>query len=95
VFPHGRHDDQVDSTSQALAWRKQRPSNWALREIYRQQYEKARNPSASTLVRLAAPAGVSHVQTMSGGSYTVRDGFVSVPEDDAPFLYGAGFRRAL
>jgi len=25
VFPNGRHDDQVDSTAQALAWSKQRP----------------------------------------------------------------------
>ncbi|MGA9550220.1 MAG: phage terminase large subunit [Rhodomicrobium sp.] len=94
LFPDGRHDDQVDSTSQALAWTKQRPAGWALREIYRQEYEKARNPGASTLVRLAAPAGICRVQTRSGGAYVVRDGFVSVPEDDAPFLYDAGFRRA-
>ena len=93
-FPNGRHDDQVDSTSQALAWMKQRPPFWGLREYYRQQYEKARNPGASTLVRLAAPAGVCRVQTRSGGTYVVRDGFVSVLEGDAPFLYGAGFRRA-
>ena len=94
LFPNGRHDDQVDSTSQALAWTKQRPAGWALREIYRQKYEKARNPGAASLVRLAAPAGICRVQTKSGGIYVVRDGFVSVPEDDAPFLYGAGFRRA-
>ena len=25
AFPAGRHDDQVDSTAQALAWAKQRP----------------------------------------------------------------------
>ncbi|MGA7323005.1 MAG: hypothetical protein WBX25_00630, partial [Rhodomicrobium sp.] len=43
VFPNGRHDDQVDSTSQALAWTKLRPTNWGLREYYRQEYEKARN----------------------------------------------------
>ena len=29
VFPNGRYDDQVDSTSQALAWTKQRPPGWA------------------------------------------------------------------
>jgi predicted phage terminase large subunit-like protein len=46
VFPNGRHDDQVDSTSQALAWTKQRPPYWGLREFYRQEYEKARNRSA-------------------------------------------------
>ena len=26
AFPAGRHDDQVDSTAQALAWAKQRPA---------------------------------------------------------------------
>jgi len=94
LFPNGCHDDQVDSTSQALAWTKLRPPGWGVYEYYRQEYEKARNPGASRLVRLAAPAGICRVQTRSGGTYAVRDGFVSVPEDDAPFLYGAGFRRA-
>ncbi len=26
TFPAGRHDDQVDSTAQALAWTKRRPA---------------------------------------------------------------------
>jgi predicted phage terminase large subunit-like protein len=39
LFPNGRYDDQVDSTSQALAWAKQRPAGWAIREILREQYE--------------------------------------------------------
>ena len=39
VFPAGRHDDQVDSTAQALAWAKQRPSAWGWLEYYRQQAE--------------------------------------------------------
>jgi len=26
TFPAGRHDDQVDSTAQALAWAKRRPA---------------------------------------------------------------------
>jgi predicted phage terminase large subunit-like protein len=42
VFPSGRHDDQVGSTSQALASTKLRPPGWAIREIYRQEFEKAR-----------------------------------------------------
>ncbi len=29
VFPNGRYDDQVDSTSQALAWTKHRTRGWA------------------------------------------------------------------
>ena len=41
-------------------------------------------------MRLAAPAGICRVQTRSGGAYVVRDGFVSVPEDDAPFCTTPG-----
>ena len=36
VFPNGRYDDQVDSTSQALAWTKQRPPGWGILEYTRQ-----------------------------------------------------------
>ena len=35
AFPMGRHDDQVDSTSQALAWARQRPSADGWIEYYR------------------------------------------------------------
>jgi predicted phage terminase large subunit-like protein len=35
VFPAGRHDDQVDSTAQALAWGKRRPGAWGMLEHYR------------------------------------------------------------
>jgi len=41
VFPNGRYDDQVDSTSQALAWTKQRPPGWGIFEFYRQEAERA------------------------------------------------------
>jgi hypothetical protein len=35
TFPNGKHDDQVDSTSQALGWGKQRKSRWSILEYYR------------------------------------------------------------
>ena len=35
MFPAGRHDDQVDSTAQALAWTKIRPPGWAFFEYMR------------------------------------------------------------
>jgi len=34
MFPAGRHDDQVDSTTQALAWTKTRPPGWGIVEFY-------------------------------------------------------------
>ena len=40
VFPNGRHDDQVDSTAQALAWTKQRPPGWGVFELWRQEAER-------------------------------------------------------
>ena len=42
IFPAGRHDDQVDSTAQALAWTKQRPVGWGFLEFYREQAEKVK-----------------------------------------------------
>ena len=41
MFPAGRHDDQVDSTTQALAWTKIRPPGWGWSEYCRQQLERA------------------------------------------------------
>ena len=34
VFPNGKHDDQADSTSQALDWAKQHPSRYPLEQLY-------------------------------------------------------------
>ena len=39
LFPKGRHDDQVDSTAQAIAWVKRRPPGWL--EYYRRLSEGA------------------------------------------------------
>jgi predicted phage terminase large subunit-like protein len=41
MFPNARHDDQVDSTAQALAWAKQRPPGHAFVEHYRRLAEQA------------------------------------------------------
>jgi predicted phage terminase large subunit-like protein len=35
AFPAGRHDDQVDSTAQALAWAKQRPAGAGMIDYWR------------------------------------------------------------
>jgi predicted phage terminase large subunit-like protein len=90
VFPNGRHDDQVDSTSQALAWTKQRPAGWGISEYYRQMAQEIR-ARPTRLVRLKAPPGISHVQTITGDSYMVLDGYVNLPEEDATPLLAAGF----
>jgi hypothetical protein len=49
MFANGKYDDdQIDSTSQALAWTKQRPSGWGIREYYRREAERIRKPASST-----------------------------------------------
>ena len=94
IFPAGRHDDQVDSTTQALAWTKQRPPGWGLYEFYRQECEKAMGLRPPSMVSLKAPPGVTHVYGLSGRQYGVREGIVTVVEEDMPPLIRAGFARA-
>ncbi len=40
AFPAGRHDDQVDSTAQALAWAKQRPAGAGMLDYWRRLAEE-------------------------------------------------------
>ncbi len=47
VFPNGRYDDQVDSTSQALDWIKNGRSRYGLYEWYREQAMKLGDPSSN------------------------------------------------
>jgi predicted phage terminase large subunit-like protein len=58
VFPNGRHDDQVDSTAQALAWTKQRPPGWGIMEYYRLEAERASGKAPQATYRLRAPPGI-------------------------------------
>jgi hypothetical protein len=80
TFPRGRYDDQVDSTAQALAWSKQSQSTgiieytWTLCERNKHPVQK--------MVKLRAPAGVTHVYTMTGQQFVVRDGMVEVSEEN-------------
>jgi predicted phage terminase large subunit-like protein len=41
LFPAGRHDDQVDSTTQALAWIRSRPRAPAMAEYWRAMAEES------------------------------------------------------
>ncbi len=40
AFPRGRHDDQVDSTAQALAWSKLRPAEPGMIGYWRELAEE-------------------------------------------------------
>jgi hypothetical protein len=91
IYPASRYDDQVDSTSQALAWTKQRTSAWAWIEYYRDLAERANGTAPPREVRLKTPPGITHVYGMSGQLYAVRDEFVTVAEENAAPLLRAGF----
>jgi predicted phage terminase large subunit-like protein len=66
VFPHGKHDDQVDSNAQMLDWYKQGAggptSNRGIVEYYRQRAEELRRGEAARQrrVRLRVPQGIGH-----------------------------------
>jgi predicted phage terminase large subunit-like protein len=91
IYPASRYDDQVDSTSQALAWTKQRTSAWAWIEYYRDLAERANGTAPPREVRFKTPPGITHVYGMSGQLYAVRDEFVTVAEENAAPLLRAGF----
>jgi len=92
-FPKSKFDDQVDSTSQALEWLKQRVQGWGILEYYRLAAEGIKM-STTRRVTLKAPAGTSHVQTMTGHSIMVRaDGTIDVSEEDAGPLCAIGYLR--
>ncbi len=92
MFPAGRHDDQVDSTAQALAWTKIRPPSSGFLEYMRREAEEANGIRPKPMVRLHAPEGTSHVQGSTGRQYVVRDRIVEVESEDAPPLLRAGFQ---
>lgn len=97
TFPNGKYDDQADSTSQALAWTKQRPPGWGCFEYMRREAEKVirrAEDTGPTMVTLRVPTGASTVYTMSGRQALVKpDRTVQLSEADSIPLMSAGFQR--
>ena len=95
TFPAGRHDDQVDSTAQALAWaRVKRPSTTGMIDFWAGPADGLRPTLKRT--RLKAPEGVSHVHVLSGADLVVPyDRILELEESDAkPLLSAPGWTRA-
>ena len=91
-FPGLKHDDQVDSTSQFLAWYREEGDAGGLHEFYRQEFEKRRAFEEDRTVHMRAPAGVSHLYLMNGECVCVgADSTVWLTELDARAARGAGF----
>ena len=91
TFPRGKYDDQVDSTSQALAWL-EKPEPNALRYLEKLYMDMMDREGG--LVRLLVPPGQSHVITIKGRVLLVPpDRIIEVSAEDARPLLGHGFSR--
>lgn len=94
TFPNGKHDDQTDSTSQALAWSKQRPAFWGLCEYYRRLAGDLLPGANQCKVRVRVPIGISQVFTLTGRQLCVpADRLIEVTQEDAVPLLAAGFEK--
>lgn len=97
VFPNGRYDDQVDSTSQALDHLANRRVPWAgLLEYYQQEAEGWPKPKLGVM-RFAHPqGGPTAFVGITGKDYRVEpDGFLHIdePEDVTIMLRMPDWRR--
>lgn len=91
-FPGLKHDDQVDSTSQFLAWFREEGDPGGLWHYYEQIAERKRALAEDRTVHLRAPARMSHYITISGETMAVGpDGTVWLTEIDAQSARQAGF----
>ena len=95
TFPKSKYDDQTDSTSQALAWLKQRMPYSGIFEYYRQLYEESKSRELPQH-RLEVTNNSSHVCTITGRQIAVpNDRVITVTEEEMPSLLGAGFRKVV
>lgn len=93
-FPALRHDDQVDSTSQALEWIRDQGNPGGIFEYYRQKSEEVVARREHCTVRLRAPAGISHYIRRNGERLLITgDRTILLPEDEVGFALRAGFVR--
>ena len=105
MFPKGRHDDQIDSMSQALDWaRRGGAHGWF--EYYKGLYEESQRSRAPrneprsaggeavAPVRLRAPPHTSSFEMSNGRVYQVdSERLVLANPDDVQILLGAGCVR--
>ena len=93
-FPGTKHDDQVDSTSQALHWIREKATFDNILEYYRQEVEAKRARSVNRDVHLRAPIGVTHTHLRDGTYLTVGpDRTIWVAEVDVGPLLMLGYVR--
>lgn len=91
-FP-GRHDDQVDSTTQALIWIRDTGMEPGIITYYREEVEAQRRMREEQTVRLRSPTKSSATVILADGSRMSADanGFITVTEEAARPLRLAGW----
>ncbi|WP_339706369.1 phage terminase large subunit [uncultured Sphingosinicella sp.] len=92
-FPGLRHDDQVDSTSQALAWFREEGNPGGLYHFYRQQHEQRRAYAEDRTILLRATDGISHVELDGKNVLIGPDRTIWVTPQQAGALMQRGFIR--
>lgn len=96
MFPNGKFDDQIDSTSQALDFMTAPQPGEGIRQYYKQSYEAAKKPVVEPgLFRMDGPAGISHLYDIrSQRVLPHEDGYYHVDERTAAGLAMAiGWKR--
>lgn len=92
AFPLGRNDDQVDATTQALAWLREFGAEPAIITFYREEAERERASREDNTVRMRAPEGSNRWGMKDGTWVTIPpDGIVMVTPENAPSLRLAGW----
>lgn len=87
TFPNGKFDDQVDSTSQALEWLKQRTPGWGILQYYADLVASAGRSQVGPMVRYRIQPGVSHVYTITGRQVLVGDdNIIELTPDEAEYV---------
>jgi predicted phage terminase large subunit-like protein len=91
-FPGLKHDDQVDSSSQFLAWWREEGDPGGLYHYMEQEAERMRAFAEDRTVQLRAPAHHSHFITITGETMTVgSDGTIWLTQLDAMSARRAGY----
>ena len=103
VFPAGRHDDQVDSTVQFLAWAKAPAPRMQAQGMFdywtQPERKKIWRPPDETMVRMRQPRAsdddphASDKVGVCGTLYPIKDGIVELEAWKAKLLVGMGFVR--
>ena len=89
LFPNGRHDDQVDSSSQALDYiSANRFSGWAVMEYYRREAMERSDPNKGDIVTFRIPPGATEFRAQDGTVYRPdADGLLRVARADVGIMW--------